>query len=1105
MGGGLEEQSNPEQGVSKIASSRTKRTKEAKPETIKRVRCELSDFIPMTTDPVVANFKNIRNYEENLNIDGQIEDQIALEGLTGLTFGRLLQLLDAIFPKLNCLQDPKTQSYIWSVLIQKYLTRQLGSSIQAFFYNPSMKSEFAERSKVANKGIIMEKPSKLPQQTVIRLGTGEQALHPIQDGLIFGSCAFYLDRKNISQDIINIYKTHEPLESIYEAHKQFDLKHVYFVADQQIRNKAILPDWCDPNIYIRLREYATLELIGKTRTLGAVFPNDKALGRYRIFLSDKGLITQYQQTCQSHIVHHLKRFSRYNAETLDLKAFNKRGVVHDTNDEYVYKPSIRRVCTNLKRLRSDCDMLKMVYDVIAQSKGLSPLHIRRKLRLPKNHIRNHLKNLGALHAIGSHVDRTREKVLRIYRARLKSKKRARQVEIQKPRGVIAQWDEIDLKAKNMLGQRRSSFTQAEDSFLILCRITSLLVDAKVSSTSFCVHKRLIRDLLHEEFVESHDKTADSCLRRMKYLKRLPHNIMSINEITAELQDDSDIIRLTKSSELATSDDRIQKVFIQVLRTVRAKLPYLLGLDPPSASQPTSFSRNDFQRISSNVDHGVNALDKPTKIKSYKDLMERFELVDCQSVASLAQAPTFDPVKNIVDCQLNNVCLVTLAYALTSSFDATNNKPDGVSRRQYRHEHGINDQQIDDSGGRCKPADESDMNSLRVAKKRIQLWMLDKFYSNYPDKLISSVLSKLHKRSILTRKCPLEQAVSQCKPSKARTSHKLNKSVLFLLNRYHSSSLMQLANPIGQDYRIDMSESNEIASIAILAAYCSQSLLDMDLRLKIPVNPISVDQANESFRSLYRQQQQQLGDEAGRKLNDALIVHPCNMRFSSSLPLNLNSAPLEGFLSRHEVTLLRSLDSEGLEESQAPVCQEETIRPPPATSKWLVKGVRLGPPVGSTTASLPAASVGSSQQSSGSGGFATIESDEKSEKMAIQYEARLWKSIDGAVHIGTLFRLLESLLSWIITFPGVEFESLERGLSHLIPVEHLQELLDLMEGLELVSSGHFENDMPEPRLFGYRRRDLHHQQRQQQSSTVVTYEPRAGAYIRYCQLMDQYIK
>lgn len=1097
----------------------------------------LLNFSSNHLDPVVEylkeSLKNARTLQ-GVNLDSEIIDQISLEGLSGITFGRMLRMIDAILPNLNCLNDHNCYNYVWSVLLERYLNYPPESSyVQAFYLDPAQtqrKESSDDTPPTSTRKVFIDRQLKLPHPTMKRFAKMDSLLHPVQDGQIMGSCANYLDRTDVTRELIEQFGTEGLIESLHGIDLSYGLDNIYFVASQTLRSKAILPNWADPHIDIKLREYCTLELIGKSRTLGTVFPNDKSLGRYRIMLMAKGFISQYQETNSSPIEHHLIRFSKVSNHG---EPVSKSKLQDECDDEP--EVNLSRLCCNPGKLKIDRSMLTMVYDSIARSrKGVTQLDLRRKLNIPRHHLRNHLKNLISIEMIHSHKrQKPPDKAIRVYSS-VKPSIYRRKKKLETPTGIMANWDEPDLKAKEILGHRRSSFTQAEDSLLILCRITSILIEPKLR-LSWCVHKRVVRDVLHNELVESHDKTSDACLRRIKYLKQLPNNIMSINELTAELFDDSDITKLI-NNETMHSETRLNKLFIQVLRVVRSKIPQLLGLTSSSLT-PKFFGKSKSRVV---VQRGINndtsrqkRRGSPIEIKDFQELKEHYELADCDSVASITRAPTYDQAKNSVDVRFNNAALVTMAYALCNCLD----------------------------------------KSIPTKQKLDNQWLLEKFYSNYPDKLVSSMLSKLNKRSLLTRKCANETTSSIARP---KVLTKLNQSVLFMLNRYHSSSLVQLVQPISQSYKIDLSENNEMVSFALLTSLCTSSSFGLDLVLKIPANVVGIDQGNENFRSVCdkanpgtrevlarfmgrcggpssRQFNESEPDDAAssdtagapiaapsgsgttkrRKLNDAtaataglgydeadraassmtaaapsalagvtsnnkmddsrralfllrhelrsqaldkcgnlsdcLIVQPCKVKFHSEKELKWQRGPLDEFLAKARPVVREETAIDSEQQQQQP-------------ANWLVKSFRLPADKDLVT-----------------------ESQFETNKLSVEFSARLWKRIDGSINMVTLFKLIESLLSWIIVFPGIERDLLEREFGHLMPTEHLFETLELMEELSLIEAHRLAARPRKPRLFGYSDRGdtkpAGAERKAFEHGSIETYEATADSYVRLCQLLE----
>lgn len=1001
--------------------------------TPKRAKFDFFNFTINEIDPIIENLREVsQKYKQNKSLDNEILDQISLEGLTGLTFGHLCRLLDAAIPNLNCAQDDQAQDYIWSVIVNCYMRRVAGASVQAHYLktptekrqsksvnnkidNKAASSSLQQDSESPSKShLIIDKEIKLPSHTLKRIAKTDWMLHPVQDGATMGSCAHYLARKNITREILDLFDASGPRVSLHELNKKYDLKNIYLVADQELRRSMLLPPTYDPNMDIKLREYACLELIGRTRCLGIVFPNDKSLGRYRILLTAKKLITQFQQTCNSYIVHHIKRFSQFNLE-LEGKPF-KNGVLplslqkpvlcaddHDDElDSDGEQPTVRNTCCNPRRLKIDCDMLRMVYDVIALSRGRSMLDIRVKLKIPKSHVRNHLKNLANIGLIGSHTRVIGEKMTRIYRAKHKSNRR-KLVRKKILQGVRSRWDEIDIRAKEMLGHRRSHFSQAEDSLLILCRITCLLMEPNLKKLSFCVPKHLIRDTLHDELFESHDKTSDSLLRRTKFLRHLPLNKMLINELVAELRDDGDIVRLAQTRQEAKSDEKLCKLFKQLLRAVRAKLPHLLGLT-------SSLITNSSRTIS---------------IKSRADLKEKFELVDCQM-----------------------------------------------------------------------PMDGVDAASAVLAR----------------------AASKLSATSGPTSSSCL---ATSTKPTRAKRATSSASSP------YHqpTSTLIQLAQPIDSEVKLDLVECKGMKSILNLASFCSATLFNLNLELKVPVRVVGLDQDNESFKDIFERAKEsketsriiadlttpnptadsrralfmlrnalklQTLEKCG-KLADALIVRPCDIRFCSNETV---------------VFTKRSL----VEKFIASVSESKTMASDVTSATRRIRGDQASVEHGKIEASTSKANQPKD------GGREREVSSSAREKCVARKQ---------------VLKMIEFLLSWISVYPGIELGVLK--VKTMVQMggsgdgRQLLALLDLMEQLELISSERLclcdydGGAVREPRLFGYcqtnsgrstsglskrppasgggagkRRRSTG---ADDDGRVIITYEPQANAYVRYCQLVN----
>jgi hypothetical protein len=79
------------------------------------------------------------------------------------------------------------------------------------------------------------------------------------------------------------------------------------------------------------------------------------------------------------------------------------------------------------------------------------------------------------------------------------------------------YDKEDMNALSLLRKQRAEWSKEEDSFLLMCRVASILINP--TSTHFvCVSKQIIRDELYKYLPNlSFDKTSKACQRRLMYM------------------------------------------------------------------------------------------------------------------------------------------------------------------------------------------------------------------------------------------------------------------------------------------------------------------------------------------------------------------------------------------------------------------------------------------------------------------------------------------------------------------------------------------------------------------------------------------------------------
>lgn len=980
--------------------------------------------------------KDLRNYYKSKPIDQQISinhailDHIALEGLEGITLKRLFNILDAIYSNFNLMNDENCQDYIWSILVSNHIIQPNDAGVKAFYNVQKSRQSDTEELK---KNVIMDKPMKLPQQTSKRFNIeGCNVLYPVQDGLVMGSCSNYLTRQDITRELIEVFEEEGARASLCHLHEKYNINNIFFVASQTIRSKCIYPSYADPNMKIMLREYCTLELIGKSRTLGCVFPNNKTFGRYRIMLEKKKFITEYQATASHPIEHHLRKFSfvrkspgflqqQFRENSLrNQSQSNKMIELEDDDDNFPEnnksgdddfdeeddddeelnirskdsKLLLARLCCNPPMMKPYRSILSTMYSKIAISEnGLTQLDLRRVLHLPKYQVRNHLKNLISLKMIWSGPI-SPENPFRRYKPAYKSKRKKKKRSLKT--GIMAKWDEKDMKAKRFLGQKRSSFSKAEDSLLILCRIASVLINPE-SNLSWSVHKRVVRNVLHRELIESHDKTSDACLRRIKYLRKLPNSIRSIDELVAGLRVDHEIEQLLSTKKMHIKDKRkternLRRLFLNLLKIIKTKVPNLLGISPDESNSTGSL-------MLSGTASETLAIEWPKiqeEIASYDELIKKYDLVDCQMNSMNTVAPS------------------------------------------YHHQ------------------------------------------------------------------------------------------------KYHSSSLIRLARGIDRNYSINIDENNEMPSFALLTSiftYFStlQETINLELTLRVPTNIVGIDQGNENFKSLCEKASDSTKEILERFLrrcdNPKAAVSSLKDTSDKNISTSWSNSKATTTIQSNQSATANVMTSVGVRTRRAAKEAAATATP------FLVDPVpsnEISPTL--TTMNTVTTNDASKLKTDSYSDSSNMKIDDSRRALfllrhelktqaldkcgslsdclvvqpcSVRFHSQRQLMLDGEVIATELFsnkyKLIESLLSWIIVFPGIEQCLLEREFDKNLSVEQFRESLNYMLDLNLIIKQKTKRQLIGARLFGCPSFD--YLSKDDDLGYVITYEAKADAYVKYCQLIS----
>ncbi|XP_050429268.1 uncharacterized protein LOC126838682 [Adelges cooleyi] len=205
-------------------------------------------------------------------------DEIALEGLDGITIEALCTRLSVRPDWPIKLIDGSVKTIIWSIIVclkdvEFYRLQNPREPLVIFNRYEYIHSKF---------GSIYE-PKNMPKDIYPN--------HCIEDGPIMGSCKDYYTRFNLG--------TFPRKITVEEAEKRWS-RCLVIVASQETRKKALIPEEKQFSLNLPVRTYLVLERIGRSRYLGEashgshslrnVFPDSKALSYIRNRLTLDGLI-----------------------------------------------------------------------------------------------------------------------------------------------------------------------------------------------------------------------------------------------------------------------------------------------------------------------------------------------------------------------------------------------------------------------------------------------------------------------------------------------------------------------------------------------------------------------------------------------------------------------------------------------------------------------------------------------------------------------------------------------------------------------------------------------------------------------------------------------
>ncbi|XP_075420767.1 general transcription factor 3C polypeptide 1 isoform X2 [Tenrec ecaudatus] len=221
-------------------------------------------------------------------------DEVALEGLDGLSLPALWSRLETRAPPFPLPLEPYTQEFLW-----RALATHPGIS---FYEEPRERPDLQLQDRYEEidleTGILESKRDPVPLEDVY-------PIHMIledKDG-IQGSCRYFKERKNITNEIRT--KSLQPHCTMVEAFGRWGKK-LIIVASQDMRYRALIGAEGDPDLKLPDFSYCILERLGRSRWEGELqrdlhstaFKVDAGkLHYHRKILNKNGLITM-----QSHVI-----------------------------------------------------------------------------------------------------------------------------------------------------------------------------------------------------------------------------------------------------------------------------------------------------------------------------------------------------------------------------------------------------------------------------------------------------------------------------------------------------------------------------------------------------------------------------------------------------------------------------------------------------------------------------------------------------------------------------------------------------------------------------------------------------------------------------------
>ncbi|NXA09623.1 TF3C1 factor, partial [Sapayoa aenigma] len=187
----------------------------------------------------------------------------------------------------------------------------------------------------------------------------------------------------------------------------------------------------------------------------------------------------------------------------------------------------------------------------------------------------------------------------------KTKKRKKEDDSVEKSKRLRYHDEADQSALLRMTCLRVTWTVREDSLLMLCRIASHVLNAKVKGPF--VPWLVVRDIMHSSFEESLDKTSHSVGRRARYIVRNPQTYLNYKVCLAEVYQDKALIDDFMNRENNYEDPQVCaeefKEFVERLKEKFSSTPGNPKLEIPDTLQEL-FSRFRVLAIGEDTNQGT---------------------------------------------------------------------------------------------------------------------------------------------------------------------------------------------------------------------------------------------------------------------------------------------------------------------------------------------------------------------------------------------------------------------------------------------------------------------------------------------------------------------